>query len=495
MPPTPGPRRAKTGPKAATAALDLSAAPSNGGGQRAVWFIQRFLHVPAGADARELFRLRGWQREIVHGLFDDPRPRQGLVSIPRGNGKTTLAASLGLYGLLGDGAERAQVLAVASDARQAKITLEIARRMVELSPELAAAVQVYKDRLYCPPTDSTFMALPADPGALQGWDPSLAIVDELHVVTDDVYTAMAAAAGKRPRSLLLAISTPAGDTDSVMWRLVQRGRGGGAGFFFREYAAADGCDLDDEAAWEQANPALRGPDPFLHRDGLADSLQALRETAFRRYRLGQWVEQVEESWLPPGAWERCGDSRAIPDNADVVLGFDGSFSGDTTALVACQIGERPHLAVAGFWEAPEGARDWRVSILGVEQAIRDCCARWQVREVIADPFRWARSLQVLAGEGLPVLEFPQSPERMSPATSRLHEAVTNHAVTHSGDPRLARHMGNAVLRTSARGAQLAKEHKHSRRRIDLAVAAVMAHDRACQLAADDDDYDLMQSVW
>ena len=41
---------------------------------------------------------------------------------------------------------------------------------------------------------------------------------------------------------------------------------------------------------------------------------------------------------------------------------------------------------------------------------------------------------------------------------------------------------NAVLREDARGARLAKEHKDSRRRIDAAVAAVMAHDRAAVLA-------------
>jgi phage terminase large subunit-like protein len=54
----------------------------------------------------------------------------------------------------------------------------------------------------------------------------------------------------------------------------------------------------------------------------------------------------------------------------------------------------------------------------------------------------------------------------------------NRQVTHSGDQRLARHVAHAVLKIDSRGTRLAKEHKHSKRRIDLAVAAVMAHDRA-----------------
>ena len=44
------------------------------------------------------------------------------------------------------------------------------------------------------------------------------------------------------------------------------------------------------------------------------------------------------------------------------------------------------------------------------------------------------------------------------------------------------HVGYAVLREDARGARLAKERKDSPRRIDAAVAAVMAHDRAAALA-------------
>lgn len=64
---------------------------------------------------------------------------------------------------------------------------------------------------------------------------------------------------------------------------------------------------------------------------------------------------------------------------------------------------------------------------------------------------------------------------MTPATAGLYEAVVNRTVTHSGDPRLARHVANATVRTDSRGTRIYKEHKHSTRRIDLAVCAIMAH--------------------
>jgi phage terminase large subunit-like protein len=475
----------KAGPKGNVTAppLDLRRLPRRGG-SRAIAFVERYVRTPKGTGARRRMRLRPWQRAIVHGLLDEPRPRQGLVSIPAGNGKSTLAAALGLFGLLGDGVEGAQVLVVASDERQAGIILRTAKRMVELEPELAARVQTFADHLLEPRTDSVFMALPADPGALQGWDPSLAIVDELHVVTDDTFEAMAARAGKRDRSLLLAISTPprVGD-DGVMRRLVDHGRAGAdPSFFFAEFAAPAGCPVDDEHAWAVANPAL---DDFLHRDALRATLPPkMREAAFRRYRLGQWVS-LDGAWLPDGAWAATADaSRVVPDGADLVLGFDGSFSGDCTALVAVTVEARPHVELVELWEAPEGSRDWRVPVVAVEDAIRAACRRWRVLEVAADPYRWARSLELLDGEGIPVGEYPQGPARMGPATSRFYAAVVDRLLSHDGSSALARHVANAVLKEDSRGARLAKEHKDSPRRIDAAVAAVMAHDRAAVLAGD-----------
>ena len=473
----------KPGPKGDPSAppLDLRRLPRRGGA-RACGFIERYVTVPKGTGARRRLKLRGWQKEIIHAVMDEPRPRQALVSIPAGNGKSTLAAALGLYGLMADRVEGAQVLVIASDERQARIILNTARRMVELEPALYDRVQIFKDHLLEPHTDSTFMALPADPGALQGWDPSLAIVDELHVVTGDTYEAMAARAGKREQSLLLAISTPprAGQDDSVMRRLVDHGReGGDPSFYFTEFAAPAGCALDDEDAWAVANPAL---DDFLHRDALRATLPPkMREAAFRRYRLGQWVT-VEDAWLPDGAWAACGRAGHIPDGAEVVIALDGSFSRDCTALVVATVTDRPHVHLYALWEAPEGSRDWRVPVVAVEDAIRAACARWRVLEVTADPYRWQRSLEVLDADNIPVSEFFQNAARMGPATARTYQLIVDQVLTHDGDQRLARHVANAILKADSRGARLSKEHKDSPRRIDAAVCVVMAVHRAAELA-------------
>ena len=95
--------------------------------------------------------------------------------------------------------------------------------------------------------------------------------------------------------------------------------------------------------------------------------------------------------------------------------------------------------MAELWEAPEGRRDWRVPVVAVEDAIRAACARWRVLEVAADLYSWQRGLEVLDGDGTPVSEFFQTAAGMGPA-------------------------------------------KDSPRRIDAAVAAIMAVHRAAELA-------------
>ena len=242
----------KAGPKGTVDCSPLSFAgwPASRA-KRRERFISDYLVVPKGVGAREPFRLRPFQREIVTGAFA-PGIRTALVSVPRGNGKSALAAALALSEMF-VGPDSAEVLCVASDMRQAMIVLRMAKRMVELNPELEERVQVYADRLVLPENDATLLPLPAEPGALHGHDPSLLVVDELHVVTTEVWEAVTSVSGKRPESLTLAISTPASSPDSVMWQLVEHGRrGDDPSFYFREHAAPEGCAADDRKAWRIA---------------------------------------------------------------------------------------------------------------------------------------------------------------------------------------------------------------------------------------------------
>lgn len=450
--------------------------------ERRLRFIREYLVTPRGHGVREPFNVRAFQGDMIRGAFA-PGIRTALFSLPRGNGKSGLSAALALAELW-VGPESAEALVVASDERQARIVFNLAKRMVELNPELSDRVHVYQDRLYVPHTDSTLRPLPADYNALQGWDPSLQIIDELHVVTNEVWEAVTSAAGKRPESLTLAISTPGTSKDSVMWRMVEHGRRGhDPSFYLREYAAPEGCAVDDRDAWRTANPALADPEPFLNEDAIESVRLTIREPRFRQLRLGQWSGQID-SWLPFGAWDNlAAEDYEVPDGTRVQLGFDGSSSGDSTALVGCTVGDSPHLFVVGAWEKPEGpaGRGWRVPRSEVDARVRSAFERWDVAELAADPWGWRSELeawQKTFGKRRVIEWNTGFRKRMAPATDRLYQDVLKESFSHDGDERLSVHIGNAVATSTPQGDVITKDKKQSKRKIDLAVAAIVAYDRA-----------------
>ena len=467
----------KAGPKGAIKALplDLSGLPE-GRADRRLAFIAEYLVVPKGVGAGKPVRLRDFQVEIIEGAFA-PGIRTGLVSVARANGKTGLAAMLAVAELF-VGPPSAEVLVVASDQRQANITLRMAKRMIELNPELADRAQIFADRITVPHNDSLLLPLPAEPGALHGHDPSLLIVDELHVVTEATWEAVTSVSGKRPESLTLAISTPSSSADCVMWRLVEHGRAGDdPAFFLREYAAPDGCDTADRDAWREANPALACDEPFLAEDGMEAARRTLREPVFRQLRLGQWVTGVE-AWLPWGAWDACGTARKVKARERAVLAFDGSASGDSTALVGCTLDG--HIWLEGIWENP-GDRGWRVPREDVSRAIDVAFTKYDIIELACDPWGWRSEIEQWSkrhGERR-VLEWNTAHgQRMAPATDRLYQAVVTNVVTHDGDPKLSAHIAHCTAKATPMGDLVAKDKRGSPRKIDAAVAAIVAYDRA-----------------
>lgn len=449
---------------------------------------------PAG----KLIIFRHWQRQLIGHLLarradDRLRHRQALIGEARKNGKSGIGSTLGLGGLV-LGPAGGEVYSCAADKQQAKVVFDTARRMVKMDPELSEILKVYRDVIECERTGSVYRALSAEAFTKEGLNPHLVIFDEVHAQPNrELWDVMALAMGARVEPLMVGITTAgvkfdATGNDSLCYVMYQYGIQIAKGeiddpTFFMAWWEPRKPDADhrDPATWAEANPGLGD---LVDVEDLASAVLRTPENEFRTKRCNQWVSATS-AWLPAGTWDACEDPHPILDGTSVVLGFDGSFNGDCTALVAVAIANPLHIDVVNLWEKPlAAAGDWRVPIIEVEDAIREACRRWQVIELACDPFRWARTYQILEGEGLPVVEFPQSPARMTPATTRFYELVMNRGLTHTGDLRLARHLDNAVLKADSRGTRIYKEHRHSQRRIDLAVAAVMAVDRAAWYEAE-----------
>lgn len=453
-------------------------------------FVEVTIRITKGSLAGQFVRLRHWQGDLYCDILrlnpETGRRRYTTYElwIPRKNSKSLLGSGLALDGLFDE--MGAEVYSCAADKLQAKIVFQEVRAAVEQSPELLAMLKVYRDAIECPSTGSVYRALSSEAFTKEGLNPSRVLFDELHAQPNaELWNVMNQGSGTREQPLIVALSTfgarmGSDGNDSLGYqqyrycKQVLAGEVDDPSFGCRVYETPADADHRDEANWPGANPALGD---FLRVEDMRDRCQRMPEADFRTKRLNIWVYALNP-WLPFGSWAACTDEREIPDGTEVVLGFDGSFSNDSTALVVATIGETPHLDVAALWERPLTAEhDWRVPVFDVEEAIRGACRRWQVREIVCDPFRWARTYQILESENLPIIEYPQSPARMVPATQRFYEAVLNKTLTHSGNADLARHIGNTTTKTDARGTRVDKP-KGSAGKIDLAVAAVMAFDVA-----------------
>ncbi|MCW2783468.1 MAG: hypothetical protein JWR35_3919 [Marmoricola sp.] len=478
----PGAAPLRSGRKAAVSPdpLDLTKAPAKGW-KRVQWFAETHLTIPHGYGRGKPFVLRPWQLMILKGLFPmrGGRPSKGLLSLPRGNGKSSLSAVIALYLIHCEEEWSPVVLLCGADLRSAGIVLNMARRMTELSPELLARTKVYQDRLYVPGNDGTVQAMPSDVGALQGWR-GHAIVDELHVVSADVWESMLLATGKQENSLTLAISTPAVTEESVMWSLVKENREHpDRDFFFREFTSDTSHEINCKHCEKSSNPALGD---FLSSKSMASVRSSTRPSEYRRLRLGQWPTKVEDAFLSTSDLDAITKPRPLLDGERVVLALDGSLTGDSTAITLASVEQVPHLELMRIWEPGREPEGYVVPMLEVEDEIRLLCSRFDVVEVVADPWLYSRSLEVLSGEGLPVVRHPQSRERMGPLTSGLYEAVVNQLVTISESPILRSHFLAARVLETPQGPVLRKAAKSSPNKIDSAVSALMAWGRATYYA-------------
>lgn len=208
----------------------------------------------------------------------------------------------------------------------------------------------------------------------------------------------------------------------------------------------------------------------------------------RAYYLGQ-ITHASDAWVTKQQWDAAGDPlRVLADRDMVTLGFDGSVRDDSTALVVCRVSDG-HLELLGCWEKPDGlAGDgWQVDRVAVDAAVAQAFDRFRVVGFYADPAFWQDTLDrwatefgagllVRASQARPLEWWTNRPKHMVDALERFHDAVVSQGLTHDGNSALTRHVLNARRRVTRSGITIAKENPSSSRKIDAAMAAVLAYE-------------------
>jgi len=189
-----------------------------------------------------------------------------------------------------------------------------------------------------------------------------------------------------------------------------------------------------------------------------------------RYFANKWVDVAEESWLKdhPGAWSACqGEWESAPANPFVVV-IDMALKHDSVAVSRMEKLPDGRIAITTrIWEAMGG----RIDHLDVFNYVKKIAVGASFRGVVYDPRFFEVPARDLEDNGILVIQFDQSPQRMAPACGLTFQMILDGKIVHNGDEQLSAHVRAAVKREQERGFTLSKGK--SKRHIDAAITLCM----------------------
>uniref|UniRef100_A0A6M3L7W3 Putative terminase n=1 Tax=viral metagenome TaxID=1070528 RepID=A0A6M3L7W3_9ZZZZ len=487
---------------------------------RAVAAFERGMCFGKNEWAGRPFLLENWQRFIVSQLFGwyrgdgTRRFRTAYVEVPRKNGKSELAAGLGLRMLLLDGEPTPEVYSAATARDQARIVYTRARNILQLSRPLNRLAVANRSAITSDFNGGVFQPLASDHNSLEGLNIHCAIVDELHAHrTRDVWDVLVSACGSRRQPLIFAITTAGVGRHGICWEMHEHAERVLTGTvedesFFAYIAAADSdADWTAPSSWRAANPNLGVSLSESYLAGECRRAQAMTgyQNTFRRYFLNQWTEQVDR-WLDMEKWRACANPATEEQLAgrDCYLGVDLSRVIDLTAMSAVfpPFETDPLWRVKTWAWAPQERiltrsavdnvpyADWardgyltatpgnRVDYEFVTAAIKGCIERYNVREIGFDEWnatKWHTDLVAAGVQNL--VGVPQRPRYLNAPCKELEGLVMQEKIGHDDNPVLNWCAGNVAIRIDA-NENIAPDKARSTERIDCVSALVTAMARA-----------------
>jgi phage terminase large subunit-like protein len=420
----------------------------------------------------------GWKREDGTRRF-----RRAYIEKGKGNGKSPLAAGIGLKGLASDGEAGAQIYAAAAKREQAGILFADAVKMVKQSPALASRLEFSggagrEFNIAHHASGSFFRPVSRDTGRTgSGPRPYFVLADEVHELPDRKILEMLERGFKfRREPLLFMITNSGSDRNSVAWEQHERAIKVAAGNYdavtdptylgeviddttFAYVCALDEGDdpLSDPSCWAKANPLLG---VTITEEYLTETVEQAKAipgqlNGILRLHFCVWTD-AETAWMTRETLEPCvADfdvtqhhgkpiwiALDLSENRDITaMGalvqtgeddngkptFDGWIEawtpGDT--LAAREIQDKLPYSVwsrEGHLHAPAGKN---ISYRHVAQTLAEYAQNFDIQMVAYDRFafrRFEEDVQEL-GLVLPFVEHPQGGTKKGKPTEAMKEAA------------------------------------------------------------------------
>lgn len=486
-----------------------------------------------GKWAGQPFRLQRWQREIVGQFYGDVdargmRTRQFLyLEIPKKNGKSELAAALGLFHLAADGEQYGEVYLCAADRDNASIIFRAALTMLKASRYLSkhCVVRESTKEIIHKDSGTILKVLSAEAYSKHGYSPSCVIFDELHSQPNrelwDVMTFGAGDAREQPVWIVLTTAGDDPDRKSIGWEVHEKAR---AILKYRSGDTVNGyddplwypviyglpddpdelkdIDIFDESVWRRCNPSLGESIDIQKVRSAADDARRspAAERLFRWLRLNQWIAVKSVGWLPLTLFDAT--TVDLPDlrGKKCFGGLDLSSTTDLSALVLLFPPQEEldawHAVFFRAWITSEAIRDrerrdhvpfqrWSeqgfvslsdgdtINFSDITAAVREAAGIYSLKMLGVDPYLSRMLTQDLMGTGQNIIEIPQTMLEMSPAMKQVERLLREDKLLHEANPTARWCFGN--VRCATDGNENIRPMKNrSIDRIDLIVALIIA---------------------